>query len=100
MRQIAGWVQDLIDRLLRVLPPQVARRIEPWWNHIRWPRPRPRSALPPGAFLQRTVIPAYWTREPKFVAAWDDVRAAGQTVRAVVIEQSWPQTAKNLGDPW
>src|SRR4051794_7614480 len=52
-------------------------------------------SLPPGAAQQRTVIPAFWTLEPKYDDAWTGVRNAGNTVRAVVIEQSWPQWIKN-----
>jgi hypothetical protein len=98
MAQANGPTQDLLKRLLSRVTRLLARQLRRWLAALldRLTKPRPRALLPPGAAPQRTVVPAYWTREPKFDSAWDDVRNAGATIQAVVIEKSWPQTAKNI----
>ena len=77
-KQILNDIDRLLQRLRRQFPARPAN-----------------FSLPPGAARQQTVIPAYWTLEPKYDDAWAGVRNAGSTVRAVVIEQSWPQWIKN-----
>jgi hypothetical protein len=43
----------------------------------------------------RLAVPAYWTLEPKFDPHWQGVLEVGSAVSIVVVEQSWPETAKN-----
>jgi hypothetical protein len=100
MTRGGSWAQDLLDRLgPRAAEPllQGRERALEAIRHLR-PRPSRQLVLPPDAAQQQTVIPGFWTLEPKYNAAWQQVRDAGGTVHAVVIEQSWPQWIKDNPD--
>jgi hypothetical protein len=57
------------------------------------------GALPPGASLQRLVVPAFWTLEsvdPKFQSAWDALKQAGTSVAIVVFGANYVAATKNV----
>jgi hypothetical protein len=57
------------------------------------------GALPPGASLQRLVVPAFWTLEsvdPKFQSAWDALKQAGPSVAIVVFGANYVAATKNV----
>jgi hypothetical protein len=99
MAQRDSTVHDLIARLTPRSAEPLLREVQRAVEALRGKGSAPHALvlLPPGAALQQTVIPAFWTLEPKYDAAWQQVRDAGSAVHAVVMEQSWPQWIK--GNP-
>jgi hypothetical protein len=70
------------------LVPEIVRKV--FGRFTRKVRQRLRP-MPPGATPMHLAVPAYWAlASPE----WPRLRAAGSAVSIVVVEQSWPQTAK------
>jgi hypothetical protein len=50
--------------------------------------------LPPGASTMKIAVPAFWDLSSRYQPHWDALNRAGPVISMVVIDGSWPATAK------